>query len=260
MLTGVLRQARRKAAVTAFLEAGWAIAPGAWWDQRLEQYHCRRVGCLTTGTIHAADGMTPRTDPSAWADDPATILLITGHGIDVVELPLGTTPPEAIFSRTTLPGPVALWASARPRLLLFASTTGGSTVPDRLPGGLPEGALLHSTGSYVPLPPSRVRTGDVVWMRPPQALDWHLPELGQVLDVLGHRLGGDTAEPAGPARLTGTALPAGTAGATADTSTDTAHSSPELADQTAQTAQAEQTARLAHRRRASIRAAAARKA
>ena len=34
MLTGVLRQARRKAAVTAFLEAGWAIAPGAWWDPR----------------------------------------------------------------------------------------------------------------------------------------------------------------------------------------------------------------------------------
>ena len=98
-----------------------------------------------------------------------------------------------------LPGPVALWASARPRLLLFASTTGGSTVPDRLPGGLPEGALLHSTGSYVPLPPSRVRTGDVVWMRPPQALDWHLPELGQVLDVLARRLGGDTTEPAGPA-------------------------------------------------------------
>jgi hypothetical protein len=189
MLTGVLRQARRKAAVTAFLEAGWAIAPGAWWDSRVDQYHCRRVGCLTTGTIHAADGMTPRTDPSAWADDPATILLITGHGIDVVELPLGATPPEAIFSRSTLPGPVALWASARPRLLLFASTTGGSTVPDRLPAGLPEGALLHSTGSYVPLPPSRVRTGDVVWMRPPQVLGWKLPELGEVVDVLAPRSG-----------------------------------------------------------------------
>ena len=188
MLTGVLRQARRKAAVTAFLEAGWAIAPGAWWDPRVEQYRCRRVGCLTTGTIHAADGMTPRADPSAWADDPATILLITGHGIDVVELPLGTTPPEAIFSRALLPGPVALWASARPRLLLFATTTGGGAIPDRLPQGLPQGALLHSTGSYVPLPPSRVRTGDVVWMRPPQSLDWQLPELSEVVDVLARRL------------------------------------------------------------------------
>jgi hypothetical protein len=190
MLTGVLRQARRKAAVTAFLEAGWAIAPGAWWDPRVEQYRCRRVGCLTTGTIHAADGMNPRTDPSAWADDPATILLITGHGIDVVELPLGTTPPEAIFSRAMLPGPVALWASVRPRLLVFAATTGGGAVPDRLPQELPEGALLHSTGSYVPLPPSRVRTGDVVWMRPPQSLDWQLPELSEVVDVLGRRLAG----------------------------------------------------------------------
>ena len=197
MLTGVLRQARRKAAVTAFLEAGWAIAPGAWWDPRVEQYRCRRVGCLTTGTIHAADGMTPRSDPSAWADDPATILLITGHGIDVVELPLGTTPPEAIFSRALLPGPVALWASVRPRLLVFAATTGGGGVPDRLPPGLPEGALLHSAGSYVPLPPSRVRTGDVVWMRPPQSLDWQLPELSEVVDVLGRRLATHAPDAAG---------------------------------------------------------------
>jgi hypothetical protein len=253
MLTGVLRQARRKAAVTAFLEAGWAIAPGAWWDPRLEQDHCRRAGCLTTGTIHAADGMTPRTDPSAWADEPATILLITGHGIDVVELPLGTTPPEAIFSRTTLPGPVALWASARPRLLLFASTTGGSTVPDRLPDGLPEGALLHSTGSYVPLPPSRVRTGDVVWMRPPQALDWKLPELGEVVDILSRRLGSDSTGSPGPAAFPEPGQRIGaTAGSTGSTgNTDTGGSSPELA---------EQAAKLAHRRRASIRAATARKA
>jgi hypothetical protein len=225
MLTGVLRQARRKAAVTAFLEAGWAIAPGAWWDARLEQYRCRRVGCLTTGTIHAADGMSPRTDPSAWADDPATILLITGHGIDVVELPLGSTPPEAIFSRAILPGPVALWASARPRLLLFAGTTGGGAVPDRLPDGLPEGALLHTTGSYVPLPPSRVRTGDVVWMRPPQALEWQLPELGEVVDLLGRRLGSAAA----------------------------ASSSPEAES-------APHAPQAAPRRRASVRAAAARKA
>ncbi len=210
MLTGVLRQARRRAAVTAYLEAGWAVAPGAWWDPRAEQYRCRRVGCLTTGTIHAADGMTPRTDPTAWADDPATVLLITGHGIDVVELPLGSTPPEAIFSRAIVPGPVALWASVRPRLLIFAATTAGGA--DQLPPGLPEGALLHSAGSYVPLPPSRVRTGDVVWMRPPQSLDWHLPQLSEVVDLLGRRLAGlapqaaddapadDAPPPAPPAR------------------------------------------------------------
>ena len=81
------------------VDAGWPIAPGAWWDARAEQYRCRRVGCLTTGTIHAADGMTPRRNASAWSEDPATILLVTGHGIDVVELPLGSTPPDAIFSR-----------------------------------------------------------------------------------------------------------------------------------------------------------------
>jgi hypothetical protein len=179
--------------VTAYLEAGWAIAPGAWWDNRAEQYRCRRVGCLTTGTIHAAAGMAPRTDPTAWADDPATILLVTGHGIDVVELPLGTTPPEAIFSRAIVPGPVALWASVRPRLLLFAATTAGGA--DQLPPGLPEGALLHSTGSYVPLPPSRVRTGDVVWMRPPQSLDWQLPQLSEVVDLLARRLTGAGAAP-----------------------------------------------------------------
>jgi hypothetical protein len=237
MLTGVLRQARRKAAVTAFLEARWAIAPGAWWDPRVEQYRCRRVGCLTTGTIHAADGMAPRTDPSAWADDPATILLITGHGIDVVELPLGTTPPEAIFSRAMLPGPVAMWASVRPRLLVFTATTGGGPVPDRLPDGLPEGALLHSTGSYVPLPPSRVRTGDVVWMRPPQALDWQLPQLGDVLDLLGRRLGNGDANANADATNTD-AKTAGTPGAAVDPARPTA----------------------AARRRASIRAASARKA
>jgi hypothetical protein len=198
MLTGVLRQARRRAAVNAYLEAGWPIAPGAWWDSRGEQYRCRRVGCLTTGTIHAADGMTPRTDAGAWSSDPATVLLVTGHGIDVVELPLGSTPPETLFSRTALPGPVALWTSVRPRLLVLASTTGGAAVPDALPAGLPEGVLLHSSGSYVPLPPSRVRTGDVVWMRPPQSLDWQLPELGEVVELLTRRLLGDAATPAPP--------------------------------------------------------------
>lgn len=193
MLTGVLRQARRRAAVTAYLEAGWPIAPGAWWDPRAEQYRCRRVGCLTSGTIHAADGMTPRSDPGAWSSDPATVLLVTGHGIDVVELPLGSTPPDALFSRAALPGPVALWTSVRPRLLVLASTRGAARVPDVLPPGLPEGVLLHSTGSYIPLPPSRVRTGDVVWMRPPQSLDWHLPELGEVVDLLTRRLLGEGA-------------------------------------------------------------------
>ncbi|HYJ76777.1 MAG TPA: hypothetical protein VEV65_14310 [Kineosporiaceae bacterium] len=191
MLTGVLRQARRRAAINAYLEAGWPIAPGAWWDPRAEQYHCRRVGCLTTGTIHAADGMAPRADASAWSSDPATVLLVTGHGIDVVELPLGSTPPETLFSRAALPGPVALWTSVRPRLLVPAGTTGTGPVPDTLPAGLPEGVLLHAAGSYVPLPPSRVRTGDVVWMRPPQALDWQLPQLGEVVDLLTRRLLGD---------------------------------------------------------------------
>jgi hypothetical protein len=193
MLTGVLRQARRRAAVNAYLEAGWPIAPGAWWDPRAEQYRCRRVGCLTTGTIHAADGMVPRADASAWSSDPATVLLVTGHGIDVVELPLGSTPPETLFSRTALPGPVALWTSVRPRLLVLASTKGAAHVPEALPAGLPEGVLLHAAGSYVPLPPSRVRTGDVVWMRPPQTLEWQLPELGEIVGILTRRLLGDTA-------------------------------------------------------------------
>src|SRR3954462_7623257 len=135
MLTGVLRQARRRAAVNAYLEAGWPLAPGPWGDARGEQYRCRRVGCLTSGTIHAADGMTPRTDASSWSSDPATVLLVTGHGIDVVELPLGSTPPEALFSRAALPGPVALWTSVRPRLLVLASTRGAARVPDVLPPG-----------------------------------------------------------------------------------------------------------------------------
>lgn len=188
MLTGVLRQARRRAAVHAYLDAGWPIAPGAWWDTRAEQYRCRRVGCLTTGTIHAADGMTPRSDATAWNADPATILLVTGHGIDVVEIPLGSTPPDAIFSGALTPGPVALWTSVRPRLLVLASTTGGGTAPQGLPSGLPDGALLHSSGSYVPLPPSHVRTGDVVWLRPPQTLDWRLPGLDEVLELVTRRL------------------------------------------------------------------------
>lgn len=187
MLTGVVRQARRRGAVNAYLEAGWPIAPGAWWDPRAEQYRCRRVGCLTSGTIHAADGLTPRQDAAAWAHDPATVLLVTGHGIDVVELPVGSMSTEAILSRGLGPGPVALWSSARPRLLLLATTTTGAPVPDGPPDGLPDGALLHGPRSYVPLPPSRVRTGDVAWLRSPHALDWRLPELADLFDLVARR-------------------------------------------------------------------------
>jgi hypothetical protein len=83
---------------------------------------------------------------------------------------------------------VALWTSVRPRLLILASTTAGAAVPPGLPGGFPDGALLHSSGSYVPLPPSRVRTGDVVWIGPPQTLDWRLPGLDEVLDRVTRQL------------------------------------------------------------------------
>jgi hypothetical protein len=188
MLTGVLRQARRRAAVHAYLEAGWPIAPGAWWDAHAEQYRCRRVGCVTTGTIHAADALTPRGDASAWNSDPATILLVTGHGIDVLEIPLGSAPPDPFVSRMLTPGPEALWTSVRPRLLVLARTSAGAAVRASLPNSLPDGALLHASGSYVPLPPSHVRTGDVVWMRPPQAVGWQLPELDEVLELVARRL------------------------------------------------------------------------
>jgi hypothetical protein len=203
MLTGVLRQARRRAAVHAYLEAGWPIAPGAWWDPRAEQYRCRRVGCLTTGTIHAADGLTPRSDASAWNSDPATMLLVTGHGVDVLEIPLGSAPLDPVLSLMLTPGPEALWTSVRPRLLIPARVPAGGGIRPVLPSGLPEGALLHGSGSYVPLPPSHVRTGDVVWMRPPPAVDWQLPELDEVLQLVARRLAPHRPAPSRPAPSTG---------------------------------------------------------
>ena len=197
MLTGVLRQARRRAAVNAYLEAGWPIAPGAWWDSRAEQYRCRRVGCLTRGTIHAADGMTPAADPSAWSSDPATVLLVTGHGIDVVELPLGSTPPEAHSSPVPrCPAPSPSGRRCGPDCSCSPAPGAQPASPTSFRPDCPKACCCTARA-----PTSRSRRpgyapATSVWMRPPQSLDWHLPELGEVVDLLTRRLLGEgAAEP-----------------------------------------------------------------
>jgi len=46
------------------------------------------------------------------------------------------------------------------------------------------GALHHTQGSWVPLPPSQLASGPLDWTRSPCAARWWLPSLHEVTDVL----------------------------------------------------------------------------
>jgi hypothetical protein len=73
---------------------------------------------------------------------------------------------------------------ASTRDLLFAAVADASEA-DLAAKLASAGALHHTHGSWVPLPPSQLASGPVGWIHSPCAARWRLPSLHEVSDVLG---------------------------------------------------------------------------
>lgn len=172
-----LRRRMRCRVAGRYIARGWPVAPGAWWDGR--RYRCDAAVCQVEG-LHVAGHGDPAVAAAAngvdWVARPYTLLLPTGSAVDVLELPA-----RAVTAIATARSPVRVPVARTPtgRWLLFVTTSG-------LPNGATEaarasGVLHHSTGSHVPLPPSRLAHGRVQWITRP---DCNYLELPPVTDLL----------------------------------------------------------------------------
>jgi hypothetical protein len=184
----------RLSRIEGFLAADWPVVPGAWWDEHEMVYRCGRVGCCDRMRgLHPVGGaLRPVSDVGPWIRSPATILLVTGLGIDVVEVDLRTVGLDAaMLARLSSAGPVALLDVVLPRLLIpvAAPVFSDLAVNAAATGGFARrtgvaGVGLHGAGSWVALPPARLRGGTTRWVTSPRSVGWALPDLAFVLDTL----------------------------------------------------------------------------
>lgn len=184
----------RLSRIEGFLAAGWPVAPGAWWDERDLAYRCGQDGCChRMRGLHPVGGrLDPVLDVRPWQRSPATVLLLTGWGIDVLEVDLRTVGVDSgMLTRLSEAGPVALLDVVLPRLLLPVAADRvvgpalGAAVVDgfaRRTGAA--GIGRHGAGSWVALPPARLRGGTTRWVTSPRSVGWVLPDLAFVLELL----------------------------------------------------------------------------
>lgn len=198
MAVGQLRQRRllRRAALR-YAHRGWPVLPGAFLIG--DRYACGPL-CPSTAchpAVHHWEKVTSSDLSDVkhwWAEAPFSILLATGHEIDVIEIPawLGNSAFRQVGNtiRSVRTNTHTGRTGARP------GTTGAATTPGPVaetPAGqwlvlvtagpplLPELAsrvdvVRHARGSWTLLPPTRTPGGPVRWMVPPTATGWHLPD------------------------------------------------------------------------------------
>lgn len=167
----------RSSAVNRYVTAGWAIVPGAWWDDRSGGWRCSDSGCLVRSDLHPDGAPVPSWDLRRWTRVPATVLLATGRGVDVVTLGRGPGMDAARnWVLTRHYGPIAaigdhlqvLCSTPADRVLQVDAGPDGQLdvleTADRVE--LPRWVQLHGRGSWAPLPPTRLpgRRG-VRWLR-----------------------------------------------------------------------------------------------
>jgi hypothetical protein len=150
-------------AARRYLEAGWPVVPGAWWDGRSRRHLCPSSTCGTEG-LHPWETGVRLGDLTPWTTTPASLLLPTGTLFDAVDADarrLAAAPRR--WAELLELGPALLQPGAHPRLVvLVPHGDERAAACARLTD-----ALLHGPGSWVPLPPSRLRWGPVRWLSSP---------------------------------------------------------------------------------------------
>lgn len=136
----------RQAALSA-TRRGWPVVPGTFpgADRRWHGRHDATRLCPISDTWPDTSVTAPEHAEQLWSQHPYGVLLVCGHGVDVLELPLpmmGLLPALGVT-------PVALTGSP-PRFLVFTSTDADFLLPEVTPTGV----RLHGAGSWIALPPT----------------------------------------------------------------------------------------------------------
>lgn len=151
---------------------GWQVMPGTYpaGDEPTPVFEdwAERVNTAPAGEI--ADW---------WNGEPYSLLVATGKTLDAIEVgdQLGRQT-AAVLRSTGTPVPIAATPSGR---WLFL-TEPGQRLHSELAAN--EDVVLHSAGSWIPLPPSAFLAGIVHWRVRPEVCGWDLPGSRIVQDAL----------------------------------------------------------------------------
>jgi hypothetical protein len=170
-----------------FARHGWPVVPG--------RYHrgAHWVGMPSSPRIGMGQhdvmpvhsdwaqlaGCGPERVAELWSSHPFSVLLVTGMGLDALDLPAELGRATAIGMRVAgVPVPIAATPTGRWLFPVF----GGGTLHREL-ADHPD-IVLHAQGSWVPLPPSPCLPGVVHWRVKPAMCSWELPRLDEVTDAV----------------------------------------------------------------------------
>jgi hypothetical protein len=176
-------------AAVAAAKRGWAVTPGTY-GLGIPDRWFGREGATELGPIEDGWAQAPITCPEqarqVWTNRPYGVLLVCGHGVDVLELPARLAR-DALpaLAGTALGGPVAAVHPAR--WLLFVAS-GAGLLPKLAAWPL---VALHGPGCWVPLPPTNLGPARAVWHVAPD--EQRLPESEPVQHMIVAALGGGRA-------------------------------------------------------------------
>ncbi len=181
---------RAARAADIYRRVGWPVVAGAWWSARNRRFVCTVDACRTggphplvadAGGLHTVDIATLPTSMLTSAEatgrwrKPHAVILPTGVVCDVVDAPAGVGRRIAAPScARVIRHPWPSWPSAGSS----SSHPAPATTSRPLRRQSVVGALVHTWGSWVMLPPSKI--GDrsrCRWLRPPWSTRWWMPPL-----------------------------------------------------------------------------------
>ncbi len=186
-----------RAEAISFARHGWPVVPGSYprgshWVgtprvgmPRVGMPPSLRTGVGQHGSVPVHPDWTqlagcgPERVAELWSGHPFSVLLATGMGVDVLDLPAELGRATAIGLRVVGVGvPVAATPSGRWLLPVL----GGGALHRELDDH-PD-VVLHAEGDWVLLPPSPCLPGVVHWRVKPGMCGWELPRLEEVTDAV----------------------------------------------------------------------------
>lgn len=170
-----------------FASRGWPVLPGTYpvddhWAGRGDQAAEDR-GTSDLLPAHPdwqeRRAAEPEDVAALWSDHPYNLLVATGTAVDALEVQsrLGHRAASALRALGH-PAPIVATPDGR---WYFLTSAGQRLRPELADSG---DVRLHSTGSWVPMPPTTFPHGVVHWRVKPEVCGWRLPPADVVHDAL----------------------------------------------------------------------------
>ncbi len=181
---------RAARAADIYRRVGWPVVAGAWWSARKRRFVCTVDACRTggphplvadAGGLHTVDiatlpasMLTSAKARGRWRR-PHAVILPTGVVCDVIDAPAGVG--RRFTNALVHAGHAAPVAVLAERWLVFVAPGTGNDIA-AVEAAAAVGALLHTWGSWVMLPPSKIGDRSLCqWLRPPWSTRWCMPPL-----------------------------------------------------------------------------------